>query len=95
MTPDASLDPKLAGQPVRLTVTAGSSAGPVLVVPDSAVSATSDGRTVVTVYVQGERHQVQVVTGAVGQGSVEIKPEDPAAVKEGDQVIVGVRGQPH
>ncbi|MCX5177122.1 peptidoglycan-binding protein [Streptomyces virginiae] len=91
-TPDEPLDPKLAGQQVRLTITAGGSSGPVLSVPASAVSATADGRTVVTVYAEGQRRQVEVTTGVVGGGSVEIRPADPAAVKDGDQVIVGVKG---
>ncbi|MGW7412748.1 peptidoglycan-binding domain-containing protein [Streptomyces sp. NPDC054863] len=91
VTPDHPLDPKLAGQQVRLTVTAGSSNGRVLVVPASAVSATSDGRTVVTVYTQGRRRQSEVATGAVGGGGVEIRPVTAGAVKEGDHVIVGIK----
>ncbi|MER7702942.1 peptidoglycan-binding protein [Kitasatospora sp. NPDC097605] len=89
--PDAPLDPRLAGQDVRLTVQAASSAGPVLVVPLSAVSATADGKTVVTVYENGQRRRVEVTPGTVGGGSAEVRPLTEGTLKEGDQVIVGVK----
>ncbi|MFE2721367.1 peptidoglycan-binding protein [Kitasatospora sp. NPDC059327] len=89
--PDAPLDPRLAGQDVRLTVRAASSSGPVLVVPLSAVSATADGRTVVTVYRAGERRRVEVAPGMVGGGSTEVRPLGGDTLAPGDQVIVGVR----
>ncbi|MEV4616613.1 peptidoglycan-binding protein [Kitasatospora sp. NPDC049258] len=88
--PTAPLDPKLAGQDVRLSVQSASSAGPVLVVPLSAVSATADGHTVVTVYQDGRRRRVEVTPGTVGGGSVEVRPAAGAQLQEGDQVIVGV-----
>lgn len=89
--PDAPLDPGLAGQDVRLTVRAAASAGPVLVVPLSAVSATADGRTVVTVYEHGQRRRVEVTPGMVGGGSTEVRPLTGGALGPGDQVIVGVQ----
>ncbi|MER6359828.1 peptidoglycan-binding domain-containing protein [Kitasatospora sp. NPDC001527] len=89
--PDAPLDPRLAGQDVRLTVQAASSAGPVLVVPLSAVSATADGRTVVTVYENGQRRRVEVTPGTVGGGSAEVRPLTGGTLKPGDRVIVGVK----
>ncbi|MFB7472393.1 peptidoglycan-binding protein [Kitasatospora sp. NPDC056184] len=89
--PDAPLDPRLAGQDVRLTVQAASSAGPVLVVPLSAVSATADGKTVVTVYENGQRRRVEVTPGTVGGGSTEVRPLAEGSLKPGDQVIVGVK----
>ncbi|MEU6237297.1 peptidoglycan-binding protein [Kitasatospora sp. NPDC047058] len=89
--PDAPLDPGLAGQDVRLTVQAASSAGPVLVVPLSAVSATADGRTVVTVHENGQRRRVEVTPGTAGGGSTEVRPLTEGALKPGDQVIVGVK----
>ncbi|MET8697450.1 peptidoglycan-binding protein [Kitasatospora sp. NPDC004723] len=89
--PDAPLDQRLAGQDVRLTVQAASSAGPVLVVPLSAVSATADGKTVVTVYESGQRRRVEVTPGTVGGGSAEVRPLAEGGLKEGDQVIVGVK----
>ncbi|MEV8097680.1 peptidoglycan-binding protein [Kitasatospora sp. NPDC085879] len=92
--PDAPLDPRLAGQDVRLTIVAASSAGPVLVVPVSAISAAADGRTVVTVYENGQRRRVEVTPGTVGGGSAEVRPIIDGAVKEGDHVIVGVKDAP-
>ncbi|WP_404871023.1 peptidoglycan-binding protein (plasmid) [Kitasatospora griseola] len=91
VTPDQGLDPKLAGQDVRLTVLAASSPGPVLVVPVSAVSATADGKTVVTVFAGGQRRQVEVTPGTVGGGSVQITPLVAGAIGQGDQVIVGIK----
>lgn len=89
--PDAPLDPRLAGQDVRLTVQAASSAGPVLVVPLSAVSATADGRTVVTVYENGRRRRVEVTPGTVGGGSAEVRPLAGGSLEPGARVIVGVK----
>ncbi|MFE6053969.1 peptidoglycan-binding protein [Kitasatospora sp. NPDC056446] len=89
--PDRLLDPRSAGQSVRLTVVAASSAQPVLVVPVSAISATADGRTVVTVSASGQRRQVEVTPGTVGGGSVQVTPVAAGALSEGEQVIVGVK----
>ncbi|WP_259464743.1 peptidoglycan-binding protein [Streptomyces sp. TLI_171] len=93
--PDSPLDPQLAGQDVRLTIVAASSAGPVLVVPVTAVSADADGRTVVTVLENSQRHRVEVTTGTVGGGSVEVQPVSAGTLHEGEQVVVGIRsGRP-
>ncbi|MFJ4672775.1 peptidoglycan-binding protein [Kitasatospora purpeofusca] len=89
--PDQALDPKFVGQDVRLTVTAASSEVPVLVVPVSAVSATADGRTVVTVYAEGRRRQVEVTPSTVGGGSVQVTPLVEGALQDGEQVIVGIK----
>ncbi|MEV7213009.1 peptidoglycan-binding protein [Kitasatospora cineracea] len=89
--PDTPLDPAWTGQDVRVTIVAASSDGPVLVVPVSAISATSDGRTVVTVYADGQRRRVEVVPGTVGSGSAEVRPLTPDTLREGDQVIVGTK----
>ncbi|WP_232794783.1 peptidoglycan-binding protein [Kitasatospora sp. NRRL B-11411] len=89
--PDAVLAPQLEGQDVRLTITAASSAGPVLVVPVTAVSADASGRTVVTVHEEGQRHRVEVATGMTGNGLVEVRPVADAVLKEGDRVVVGVK----
>ncbi|MER8187685.1 peptidoglycan-binding protein [Kitasatospora sp. NPDC094015] len=88
--PTDPLRAELAGQDVRLSVQSASSAGPVLVVPLSAVSAGADGRTVVTVYQDGRRRPVEVTPGTVGGGSVEVRPAGADQLREGDQVIVGV-----
>ncbi|MCX5210065.1 peptidoglycan-binding protein [Kitasatospora sp. NBC_00240] len=90
--PDAPLDSRLANQDVRLTIVAASSAGAVLTVPLSAISATVEGRTVITMYDGGQRRRVEVTPGTVGAGSAEVRPLVDGSVREGDQVIVGVKG---
>jgi hypothetical protein len=90
IAPASVLDPKLAGQDVRLTVEAASSGGPVLVVPLSAVSAGADGRTVVTVLeTGGAQRRVEVRPGTSGDGFVEVAPMGGGALTEGDRVVVG------
>ncbi|MER5882541.1 peptidoglycan-binding protein [Streptomyces sp. NPDC001941] len=93
VVPSRPLPAELAGQDVRLTVTAATSRGPVLVVPLSAVYAGADGRTRVTVYGSGgARREVEIATDLTGDGSVAVRPLGGAALRAGDQVIVGVRG---
>ncbi|MEU3772182.1 peptidoglycan-binding protein [Streptomyces sp. NPDC032472] len=93
VTPDQALDARLAGQGVRLTVTAASSGEPVLVVPLSAVSAGADGRTTVTVLgkdpaaVDGRR-RVEVRAGMSADGMVQVEPVGGAALGDGDRVLV-------
>ncbi|WP_406284376.1 peptidoglycan-binding protein [Embleya sp. NBC_00896] len=90
VVPAAALDPKLAGQDVRLTVEAASSGGPVLVVPVSAVSAGADGRTVVTVLDQGgAQRRVEIRPGTSGDGYVEVAPVGGGALDAADRVVVG------
>lgn len=90
VAPSAALDPKLAGQDVRLTVEAASSGVPVLVVPLSAVSAGADGRTVVTVLeAAGTRRRVEVRPGTSGDGYAEVAPTGGGDLTEGDRVVVG------
>ncbi|NXY98096.1 peptidoglycan-binding protein [Streptomyces sp. BR123] len=93
VTPDQALDPRLAGQGVRLTVTAASSGEPVLVVPLSAVSAGADGRTTVTVLgknpaAAGERRRVEVRAGMSADGMVQVEPVGGGALADGDRVLV-------
>ena len=83
------LDPKLAGQDVRLTITSGTSKDPVLVVPLAAVSAGSDGKTTVTVLIEGQPHRVEVTPGMVGDGYVQITPVSGATLTAGQQVVLG------
>ncbi|MFJ2751467.1 hypothetical protein [Streptomyces sp. NPDC087297] len=89
--PEAGLDPSLAGQSVRLTVEAGSTGGPVLVVPVSAVSAGTDGGTYVQVLGKdGARRRAEVTTGVTGDGYVEVRPLDGGSLAEGDKVVTGL-----
>lgn len=71
---------------VRVTVTAAASQGNVLAVPQAAVHTDGGGRTVVTVVTDKGRRDVEVTTGATGEGYVQITGE----VAEGDAVAVGV-----
>lgn len=93
VTPTKPLDAKLAGQDVRLTVEAAASAGPVLVVPLSAVSAGADGRTVVTVVEpDGAKRRVEVRPGTTGDGYVQVTPVGGGRLGPGDRVMIGVSG---
>ncbi|WP_327253257.1 hypothetical protein [Streptomyces sp. NBC_01244] len=94
--PEAPLDPRLAGQDVRLTIEAASTGGEVLVVPVSAVSAAADGRTYVTVLeADGVRRRVRVTTGTTGGGDVEVRPAEGDRLAEGERAVVGVRDGPN
>ncbi|MFJ9089404.1 peptidoglycan-binding protein [Streptomyces sp. NPDC102384] len=92
VAPDTPLASGAVGQDVRLTVEAASTEGEALVVPVSAVSAASDGGTVVTVVTSGgKQRRVAVRTGTDGDGYVEVRAVDGAALGEGDQVVTGIR----
>ncbi|WP_240805745.1 peptidoglycan-binding protein [Streptomyces sp. A1547] len=91
--PDQTLDPRLSGQGVRLTVTAASSGEPVLVVPLSAVSAGADGRTTVTVLgkdpaAADARRRVEVRAGMSADGMVQVEPVGGGTLADGDRVLV-------
>jgi HlyD family secretion protein len=87
--PSGPLDLALAGQDVRLTVTAASSNQPVLVVPLAAASAGADGKTSVTVVAVESRRRVEVTTGLVGDGYTQVMPVGNAVLQPGEQVLVG------
>ncbi|MFB7358458.1 peptidoglycan-binding protein [Streptomyces gardneri] len=89
--PDAEIPPALAGQDVRLTIEAASTDGEALVVPVTAVSAGADGRTLVTVVdASGRRNPVEVRTGTLGDGYVEVVPLAAGALAAGAEVVTGV-----
>ncbi|MFJ2847531.1 peptidoglycan-binding protein [Streptomyces griseofuscus] len=93
VTPDKPLPVSLAGQDVRLTIQTAATSSKVLVVPVTAVSAGADGATAVTVAVGGEsRRRVPVVTGASGDGYVEVRPVHGARLGVGEKVITGIGG---
>ncbi|WP_433916643.1 peptidoglycan-binding protein [Streptomyces sp. NBC_01744] len=93
VTPDKALDSQLTGQDVRLTIQAASTDGKALVVPVTAVSAATDGRTVVTVARNGgsTRTRVEVRIGTAGDGFVAVTPVKAGALRTGDLVVTGVR----
>ncbi|MFB7591202.1 peptidoglycan-binding protein [Streptomyces sp. NPDC056169] len=89
--PDKEIPPALAGQEVRLTIEAASTDGEALVVPVTAVSAGADGRTLVTVVAgDGRRTPVEVRTGTLGDGYVEVVPLAAGTLEEGAEVVTGV-----
>ncbi|WP_282701118.1 peptidoglycan-binding protein [Streptomyces sp. CC219B] len=90
--PGKPLDPALAGQEVRLTVEAGSTAGKALVVPVTAVSVGSDGKSVVTVVAAGgTQRRVPVRAGTQGDGYVEVVPVGGGRLESGALVVTGIR----
>ncbi|MGR6997801.1 hypothetical protein ACU686_06250 [Yinghuangia aomiensis] len=59
----------------------------------TAMSATADGRTVVTVVgPNGDRRRVEVRPGATAGGFVQITPAGTAKLGPGERVVVGVGG---
>lgn len=92
ITADEPIPATFAGQDVRVSVIAGASDGEVLVVPVTAISAGVDGRTYVTVLeAGGAQSRVDVVTGILTTGFVEITSEEPDAIAPGDEAVVGVQ----
>lgn len=97
--PAMALSADFNGADVRLTIVAASSQDRVLAVPTSAISAGADGLTSVTVRADNQERRVAVRVGMTGDGYVQITPEKPARISEGEQVVVGVQtpvtaGQP-
>ncbi|MEU9505369.1 peptidoglycan-binding protein [Micromonospora sp. NPDC048170] len=90
IVPNEPLSGKLAGQDVRLTVSAAATPGPVLVVPVSAIFARTDGTSkVIRVEGEGRKEELTVSPGMMGDGYVEIK----GSLAAGDLVIVGALPQ--
>jgi peptidoglycan hydrolase-like protein with peptidoglycan-binding domain len=87
--PSDPLDAAWSGQDVRLTIASAQTAGPVLVVPLSAVSSAADGRTTVSKVVGPDQLvRVEVRAGMSGDGYVEVTPVN-GDLAEGDVVVVG------
>ncbi|MFG2465225.1 efflux RND transporter periplasmic adaptor subunit [Streptomyces canus] len=93
--PDKPLDRALARQEVRLTVEAGSTDGKALVVPVTAVSVGSDGKSAVTVVSSdGTQRRVQVRAGTQGDGYVAVVPLGTGRLDPGALVVTGIRQAP-
>jgi peptidoglycan hydrolase-like protein with peptidoglycan-binding domain len=87
--PSKPLPAQWSGQDVRLTITAAKTSGPVLSVPQAAVSAGADGQSYVFVLEAGhERRRVPVTAGVSADGFVEVSPLSDGLVV-GDQVVIG------
>ena len=91
ITPTEPLPASTAGLNLRVTITAASSDGPVLVVPLAAVSSTAAGATRVSKLAAADEDPVDVpvVAGISADGFVAVVPDDPATLQPGDLVVVG------
>ena len=88
--PSGTWNQSLAGQNVRITITAAASSGAVLTVPEAAITAQADTTTSVTVQgASGIQRQVRVHTGASANGLVQITPLAGGQLAAGDRVVVG------
>lgn len=80
---------QLIGANVKVTIPVGGTAGPVLVVPLAALSATADGSARVEVATDSGSRFVTVEPGLSAGGLVEVTPIE-GELAEGDLVVVGV-----
>jgi len=88
--PSGTWDQSLAGQNVRITITAAASSGAVLAVPEAAITAQASTMTSVTVQdPSGAQRQVPVRTGASANGLVQVTPLQGQPLAAGDLVVVG------
>lgn len=90
ITPSESLDPRWAGQDVRVDIAGTGSGGKVLAVPVSAVSLDAAGQAILTVRDRDHEVRLQVTVGATGDGYVEVAPADGQSLAAGDRVVIGV-----
>ena len=89
--PDEELPDELTGVNVRVTITAASSDGPVLVVPLAAVSSSAGGATRVSVLQAGSDSPVDVLVtaGVSADGFIAVVPVEVDTLAAGDLVVVG------
>jgi peptidoglycan hydrolase-like protein with peptidoglycan-binding domain len=87
--PDRPWPAAFDGQDVRITVTTAATTGPVLAVPEAAISSGADAQTTISVLEAGDRQQtVPVTTGVSADGMVQVTPRS-GALAAGDRVVVG------
>lgn len=90
VTPTTALPSAWLGQDVRVTITAASSNGPVLVVPVAAVSTGADGQTSVTVQESASDSQlIPVNAGMDADGFVAVTPLNGYRLTPGENVVIG------
>ncbi|MFI8090839.1 hypothetical protein ACIF9R_21375 [Streptomyces sp. NPDC086080] len=78
-----------AAESAKVTIEVGSSEGKVLTVPVAALHTSADRKARVQVVRGGEVVDVPVEAGLSAGGQVEVTPSSGAALKSGDQVVVG------
>ena len=78
------------GQNVILSIRAAQSSGPMLAVPEAALFGGQDGKDYVSkVTGPGSATRVPVTVVTTGDGLVGIRPGQPGALRQGDQVVTG------
>ncbi|MEW2073853.1 peptidoglycan-binding protein [Streptomyces sp. NPDC013433] len=80
---------KNAAESAKVTIEVGSSEGEVLTVPLAALHTSAGGKARVRVVRGGEVVDAAVEAGLSADGQVEVTPSSGAALKPGDQVVVG------
>jgi len=79
-----------SGQNVILSIRAAQSSGPMLAVPEAALFGGQDGKDYVSkVTGPNSATRVAVTVVTTGDGLVGIRPGQPGALKQGDQVVTG------
>ncbi|MCL2471394.1 MAG: hypothetical protein FWF25_06610 [Propionibacteriaceae bacterium] len=89
VTVTSGVDASWVGASVAVTITMASTPAEVLSVPVAAVQTAQDGHTYVTVSDTSGTHDIQVTTGMIAQGVVEVTAATDGALQAGDQVVVG------
>lgn len=90
VTPAKELPPDWADEDVRVTIKAARTDTATLVVPVSAVSASADGTSTVSVVAgEGTTRRVEVEAGASGDGFVAVTPLN-GSLAQGDRVVIGM-----
>lgn len=90
IVPDKPLPAAMAGLNVRMTVTAASTSGSVIVVPVSALTAGADGIvSVIRRDPDGVQQRITVEAGLTGDGYVAVTAEE-GSLEEGDAVVIGI-----
>lgn len=88
--PRRRLPQHLVGAPVRLTIEAPVTTGPVLTVPVAAVTAGRHGHQAQVIKLSGGRRiVVPVQTGPSAAGLVAVQSVRPGALRPGDRVLIG------
>lgn len=89
ITPTNPWPAQFDGENVRITITAAATSGPVLAVPEAAISAGADSMTSVTVVTpDGSQVVIPVTAGVSANGMVQVTAHG-GALRPGDKVVVG------
>lgn len=87
--PDHPWPAGFEGQDVRITITAATSAGPILAVPEAAISSGADTQTTISVIEPGGKQRIlPVTTGVSADGMIQVTPLN-GTLTAGTRVVVG------